>query len=80
MTPDGRVRCMDCSHWSPKRCGGELARLGFGHCAPLSAGKWQAYSGTYIRLCDHFAQAPKETIEARERFAAAQQPTEKATS
>jgi hypothetical protein len=77
MTTD-RVRCMDCANWSPKRIGPGLAQLGFGHCAPFSAGSWQGFSGTYIRLCPKFTQAPKETIEARERFAAAQQPTEKA--
>ena len=49
-----------------------MARLGFGHCAPKSISNWHTFSGTFKRLCEHFKRAPEETIEARERFAAAQ--------
>jgi hypothetical protein len=72
--PDPRVKCRDCAHWNPRKCSTELASLGFGHCAPLSRGTWHTFSGTFKHLCASFQRAPEETIEARERFAAAQQP------
>ena len=70
---------MDCAHWSPKKVSPELAQLGFGHCAPRSISNWHTFSGTFKRLCEHFKRAPEETIEARERFAAAQQPNRSTT-
>lgn len=71
-TADGRVICMHCSHWSPKKVTPVMARNGFGLCAPLSQGCWQMFAGQFPKVCAKHQRAPDETIAARERFAAAQ--------
>lgn len=76
---DPRVVCRECSHWDPRKVSSAMAGLGFGHCAPLSITSWHTFNGTFKHLCTSFQRAPQETIEARERFAAAQDQPEKAT-